>query len=106
MLQKDHARQWYGASVEAMGSHWRPHHQPHSVTLLSSSMRPVSMTTLGFDLATEKLHAGRSVPWCGVHYHAMGDRPVLTIKQSRVEELKQLVTESLHLNVIPIRTLR
>eukprot|EP00971_Amphidinium_carterae_P257208 5106220-Amphidinium_carterae.1 len=36
----------------------------------------------------------------------MDDRLVLTIKQSRVEELKQLVTESLHLNVMPIRTLR
>eukprot|EP00971_Amphidinium_carterae_P020925 412929-Amphidinium_carterae.1 len=38
---------------------------------------------LGFDLATDKLHTGCTVPWCGVQYHAMADRLVLTIKQSR-----------------------
>eukprot|EP00971_Amphidinium_carterae_P321955 6399965-Amphidinium_carterae.1 len=40
-------------------------------------------SALRFDLATDKLHVGQSVPWCGVQYHAMPDKLIVTIKQNR-----------------------
>eukprot|EP00971_Amphidinium_carterae_P197414 3918167-Amphidinium_carterae.3 len=46
---------------------------------------------LGFDLDTDKLHVGQLVPWCGVDYHAMADKLVRTIQQSRLRMLRKLI---------------
>eukprot|EP00971_Amphidinium_carterae_P348913 6490740-Amphidinium_carterae.1 len=61
---------------------------------------------LGLELATEKCAFGRELDWCGLSYKIGVNAVCVTIKESRVRELTELVCTALRANVVPSSELR